>query len=124
MRGSLDTPSQLKLVILDSGMVATLTPGDFQNLNDTFRAVVKGDGRKVGRLFLERTKKNYCQDPEKFITELAAIVADAQKQRITFNNTEVAALLLRVFNTLRNNQVKLDANFAAVILSIMVLEGT
>ena len=123
VRGSLDNPRQLKLVILDSGMVATLTPGDFQNLHDTFRETLKGDGRAVGKLFLERTKKNYCRDPEKFITEMAAIVEDAQKHRLSFNNFEVAALLLRVFNTLRNNQVKLDANFAAVILSIMVLEG-
>ena len=36
VRGSLDDPSQIKLVILDSGIVATLAPQDFRNLYDTF----------------------------------------------------------------------------------------
>lgn len=123
VRGPLDNPSQLKLVILDSGIVATLTPQDFRNLHDTFKAVIKGDGREVGQLFLERTPLSHCQNPEKFISEMAAIVTDAQNHRLTFDNTEVAMLLMRLFNTLRDNRVKLDANFAAVILSIMVIEG-
>ena len=41
VRGSLDDPSQIKLVILDSGIVATLSPQDFRNLYDTFKAVIK-----------------------------------------------------------------------------------
>ena len=124
VRGSLENPSQLKLVILDSGMVATLAPKDFRNLHDTFKAVIKGNAREVGQLFLERSPLNYCKNPEKFIDEMEAIVIEAQKERLTFDNSEVAKLLMRVFNTLRHNQVKLDANFAAVILSIMVIEGT
>ena len=124
VRGSIDNPSQLKLVILDSGMVATLSPQDFRNLHDTFKAVIKGNGREVGQLFLERSPMSHCKDPEKFVTAMAEIVDEAQKQRVTFSNTEVAQLLMKVFNTLRENRVKLDANFAAVILSIMVIEGT
>lgn len=119
----MDDPSQLKLVILDSGMVATLTPQDFQNLHDTFKAVIKGNGREVGQLFLERSPMSHCKDPEKFVSEMADIVTDAQNHRLTFDNTEVAKLLMKVFNTLRDHKVKLDANFAAVILSIMVIEG-
>ena len=110
-------------MILDSGIVATLTPNDFRNLHDTFKAVIKGDGREVGRLFLERSPLNYCKNPEKFIAEMADIVTEAQKERLTFDNTEVAMLLARVFNLLRNNHVKLDANFASVILAIAVIEG-
>ena len=123
VRGSLDKPSQLKLVILDSGMVATLSPNDFRNLHDTFEAVIKGNGREVGQLFLERSPMSHCKNPEKFISAMAEIVEIAQKDRITFDNTEVAKLLLKVFDTLQTNRVKLDANFAAVILSIMVIEG-
>ena len=104
-------------------MVATLTPGDYRNLLDTFKAVIKGSAREVGKLFLERSPVNHCKNPEKFIDEMAAIVIEAQKQRITFDNTEVAKLLMRVFNTLRHNHVKLDANFASVILAIIVIEG-
>ena len=110
-------------MILDSGMVASLTPQDFRNLHDTFKAVIKGNGREVGQLFLERSPLSHCQNPEKFINEMADIVTDAQNHRLTFDNTEVAMLLMRLFNTLRDNRVKLDANFAAVILSIMVIEG-
>ena len=66
---------------------------------------------------------NHCQNPEKFVDEMAEIVKDVQIQRLTFKSTEVANLLIRVFNTLRDNHVKLDANFASVILAIMVIEG-
>ena len=123
VRGSLDDPSQIKLVILDSGIVATLAPQDFRNLYDTFKAVIQGNSRDVGKLFLERSPCNNCQNPEKFVNEMAQIVSDVQTQRLTFDNTEVANLLIRVFNTLRDNHVKLDANFASVILAIMVIEG-
>ena len=123
VRGSLDDPSQIKLVILDSGIVATLSPQDFRNLYDTFKAVIKGNSRDVGQLFLERSPMNHCQNPEKFVDEMAEIVKDVQIQRLTFKSTEVANLLIRVFNTLRDNHVKLDANFASVILAIMVIEG-
>lgn len=123
VRGSLKNPEQIKIVVLDSGMVATLTHHDFRNLHDTFKAVIKGNGREVGQLFLERSPMSHCKDPERFINEIEEIVTEARKERVTFDNTEVAQLLMRVFNTLRDNKVKLDANFAAVILSIMVIEG-
>ena len=42
---------------------------------------------------------------------------------LTLSAVDVGDLLLRVFRTLRDHRVKLDANFASVILAIMILEG-
>ena len=42
---------------------------------------------------------------------------------MTLSAVDVGDLLLRVFRTLRDHRVKLDANFASVILAIMILEG-
>ena len=74
VRGSLKDPDKIMLVVLDSGMVATLTPQDFRNLHDTFKAVIKGNGREVGQLFLERSPMSHCKNPEKFVNEIAEIV--------------------------------------------------
>ena len=55
-----------QLVILDPGIVSSLSPRDLENIRAVFGAVVIGDGYRVGELFLDRSK-HYCTDRESFI---------------------------------------------------------
>jgi len=125
VRGLGQGPGKLQLVVLDSGIVASLNRTDFRNFFDTFTAIVKGDGRQVGKLFLEHSV-NECHDSESFVEEMASLVKDLRSGKgygLTLSAVDVGDLLLRVFRTLRDHRVKLDANFASVILAIMILEG-
>jgi len=114
--------SDMQLVVLDSGIVASLSKDDFRNFFDTFTAIVKGDGAQVGRLFLEHSV-NDCQNSDSFVNEMASLVHDLRSNKLKLSTVDVGDLLLRVFRTLRDHRVKLDANFASVILAIMILEG-
>lgn len=80
-----------------------------------------GDGRKVGKEILEQSEQE-CQDPGRFIQEIEDIVITARSS-LSLAKVDVADLLRRVFNVLREHRVKLEPNFTSVIISIMVLEG-
>ena len=110
------------LVILDPGLTATLTPKDFRNFRAVFTAVAKGDGRAVGREFLQQSEQE-CQNPEQFIDDMEKIVLKARSHGLQLCKVDVSDLLSKVFAVLRQHHVKLDPNFVSVILSIMVLEG-
>lgn len=113
---------ELQLVILDPGLSASLPPNELRNFNAVFTAVAKGDGRKVGELFLQSSVQQ-CEHPLQFIEQMNSIVVDARSKQLNLASVDVAFLLSRVFSTLQTHKVKLDHNFISVILSIMVLEG-
>ena len=111
-----------QLVILDPGIVSTLSDRDLINFRQTFKAILTGDGRKVGELFLDRSKHE-CTDSQAFVSEMADLVLEARGQQLMLQRLNVSELLTKVFNTLMLHRVKLEANYASVILAIMVLEG-
>ena len=49
-----------------AGIVSSLSPQDLDNIRSVFSAVVRGDGYKVGELFLDRSN-HFCTDRESFI---------------------------------------------------------
>jgi predicted unusual protein kinase regulating ubiquinone biosynthesis (AarF/ABC1/UbiB family) len=55
-----------QLVILDPGIVTSLSAGDMDNFKDVFRAVIYGDTGKVGELFLERST-HLCTNKDSFV---------------------------------------------------------
>ena len=57
-----------------AGIVSSLSPTDLDNIRSVFGAVVKGDGYRVGELFLDRSK-HFCTDRESFIKGGAIISA-------------------------------------------------
>ena len=76
----------------------------------------------MGKLFLEHSV-NECRDSESFVGDMACLVHDLRSNQLKLSTVDVGDLLLRVFRTLRDHKVKLDASFANVILAIMILEG-
>ena len=73
-------------------------------------------------MFLEHSV-NECRDSESFVGDMAGLVHDLRSNQLKLSTVDVGDLLLRVFRTLRDHKVKLDASFANVILAIMILEG-
>ncbi|XP_014669848.1 PREDICTED: uncharacterized aarF domain-containing protein kinase 2-like [Priapulus caudatus] len=110
-----------RLVILDCGIASSLSEHDLDNLRAVFTAVVLGEGEKVANLFLE--KAHECTDLEGYRTEMANIVDTAHEQSVRLGKMQVAELLRDFFSCLIRHRVKLDSNYASVMLAIMVLEG-
>ncbi|XP_070553879.1 uncharacterized aarF domain-containing protein kinase 2-like [Ptychodera flava] len=113
----------VKLVFLDTGITAELGQEDMESFRDVFTAVVLGDGEKVAELFLRHTKTHECKDVEKFKSDMASLVTEATKDTLNLGKMQVGLLLRNVFGVLINHKIKLESNFASMVLAIMVLEG-
>jgi len=110
------------LGVLDVGITASLEPGIKAVFRDTFRAIVSGEGEKVGELFLENSY-NECLDRDKFIKNIAQLVENLRNQQISLDRVEVSGLLQKVFSILTEHHVRVDSSFSSVMIAIIVLEG-
>nr|XP_006133444.1 uncharacterized aarF domain-containing protein kinase 2 isoform X1 [Pelodiscus sinensis] len=113
----------LRLMLLDTGIVAELKGADLQNFKAVFAAVVQGQGERVAELILHHARANQCQDIERFKAEMAELVTKARMNTVALGKLQVANLLSSVFKLLMVHKVKLESNFASVVFAIMVLEG-
>ena len=78
--GNIMYNEQGSITFLDVGLTVQLEREDRDNFLDLFRVVLRGQGREAGRLILERSKENNCEDPELFYDEMESIVNDALSQ--------------------------------------------
>ena len=116
------TNSFLHLVVLDPGIVSTLDPTDLANFRAVFSAVVAGNGRKVGELFLDHSQHR-CSNRADFVERMERLVMTARAEQLSLSRVDVSELLSGVFALLLEHRVKLESNYTSVILAIMVLEG-
>ena len=114
----------IKMTMIDAGLVAELEPQDRRNFIDLFKAVVLNDGRRVGRLIIERSR-NYgqCIDPQGFEAELNDVVRTVHASGLSLGRIGVGALLQRVLVACYRHNVKLESKFVSVVLAIGVVEG-
>ncbi|XP_071787407.1 uncharacterized aarF domain-containing protein kinase 2-like [Asterias amurensis] len=112
----------LKLVMLDTGIVGQLNEFDRQNFRDVFMNVVLGKGEVVADLFLQHAIHK-CPNESKFKTDMAELVNFAHAQTVRLGSMQVGVLLEDLFSLLIKHKVKLESNFASIMLAIMVLEG-
>ncbi|XP_063251650.1 uncharacterized aarF domain-containing protein kinase 2 [Prinia subflava] len=123
VQGRARAAPQLRLVLLDAGIVAELRGADMRNFRAVFTAVVQGQGERVAELILHHARANQCQDIERFKAEMAELVTKARGNTIALGKLQVGNLLSSVFKLLMTHKVKLESNFASIIFAIMVLEG-
>ncbi|XP_038608727.1 uncharacterized aarF domain-containing protein kinase 2 [Tachyglossus aculeatus] len=113
----------LRLVLLDAGIVAELREADRENFRAVFRAVALGQGERVAELILHHARASECRDVERFKAEMADLVTRVRENTVALGKLQVADLLSSVFKLLMTHKVKLESNFASMVLAIMVLEG-
>lgn len=120
-----DGSPTLDMAMIDAGLVAELGPEDRRNFIDLFKAVVRNDGRLVGRLMIERSRDHGagCLNPEAFEREMEAVVAAVHSSGLALGRIGVGALLQRVLIACYTHGVKLESKYASVIIGIGVLEG-
>ncbi|CAM9598917.1 unnamed protein product [Choristocarpus tenellus] len=112
-----------RLVFLDAGIVCKLGDADRRNFVDLFYAVVLGDGKRAGRLMIERARDQKCRDVEGFCTGIDELVQAARANSLCLRQIQVAEIIGKVLQLCLHHQVKLESHFMAVILAIGILEG-
>ena len=113
----------LSITILDAGLAKELTEKDFDNLVSLFRLVVTGKGREVASIFLERSKVQECGDEEKFRQEMDEFISHIHAQKLLLRQFQVSYILRQLFSMAVRHHVKIESNFATIMLAIMIAEG-
>ena len=126
----MDFRTKRSIVFLDAGIVVSLSLNDKKNLFDLFRAVVFNDGKRAGRLMVERAKYERCsQSPtslKEFSEGIEGIVSEFHNHRkagLTLGAVRIGDLLFRVLDLCRIHGVEIDPAMASVVISTLVLEG-
>ena len=109
--------------MIDAGLVTSLSDIDRKNFIDLFYAVATGKGEMVGKLMIERSRMQQCENPELFCQEVAAVVNEATCNRFQLGKIHVDVLIRKVLALCLVHRVKLESNFAQVCLAMGVLEG-
>lgn len=133
-------PCQPQLVFLDCGLVTELSPRDFQNFTDLFKAlVIDGDGRAAGRLMIERSPVEFrdcVRDPDAFCDGLSQLVEPffsqpSRRRRLLLLNPDASSLtnlrmdltLARLFSLCRQHHVRIDPAFTNLLMSLLCVDG-
>ena len=117
----------LTVSMIDAGLIAELNTEDRRNFLDLFAAIIKNDGREVGRLMIERNRERdntmtYIQ-AERFQDKLEEVVSTVHKSGMALGRMSLGDLLQKVLIGCYQNNVKLDSKFVSVMLAIGIVEG-
>lgn len=119
---------QPQIVYLDAGLVTQLSRRDFSNFNDLFVALVlRADGRRAGRLIIERSPDRYkslVRDAEGFCAAMDEVVRPIFRNiNLQLGQFAVGSALFQVFDLVRKHHVHLDGSFTNLVMSFVCVEG-
>ncbi|WFD31669.1 hypothetical protein MSPP1_002708 [Malassezia sp. CBS 17886] len=113
-----------ELVLLDAGLVSSLSETNRRNFLDLFTAVAMFDGRRAGMLMADR-----CRTPQlvtnkaQFVDEIEHIVDSVKSDTFSLSNLQIGVILSGVLRAVRQHHVKMEPDFVDTVLSILILEG-
>jgi aarF domain-containing kinase len=113
----------LELSMIDVGIVAELLPEDRKNFIELFDAVIRNDGKRVGKLMIERSRGKTCLDKEGFMKELDEVVAEVHACGLSLGRIGIGPLLQKVLVACYKYGVKIESRFAIVIIALGISEG-
>ncbi|KPA75977.1 putative mitochondrial hypothetical protein [Leptomonas pyrrhocoris] len=119
-----------EIIILDTGLVTTLSKDERNNFISLFAAVACGDGELGAELMMDRLppslqKTQSPQDRERFKKEMKAVfdMVAPGNHGFRLSTVQIGAVLAKVMRTVRENRMPLDGNFASLVLTVIVGEG-
>ncbi|XP_015112047.1 uncharacterized aarF domain-containing protein kinase 2-like [Diachasma alloeum] len=111
-----------RLVILDCGLVSSLSNRCLQNLRDVFHSIVTGDGALAGE-YLMRHSSHMTPDPSGFKTAIESIVNRHMTNKFSLQNVNLTAVMREFYSALIHYKVQQDSAFINVVLSVLLIEG-
>ncbi|KAG5510706.1 hypothetical protein GH5_06927 [Leishmania sp. Ghana 2012 LV757] len=121
---------RFEVVVLDTGLVTTLSRDERKNFISLFAAVACGDGELGADLMIDCLPHSMrgTQDPvnrERFRKEMKQVFDMVAPGTAGFrlSKVQIGTVLGKVMDTVRENHIPLDGNFASLVLSVIVGEG-
>ncbi|KXZ42332.1 hypothetical protein GPECTOR_160g114 [Gonium pectorale] len=110
---------QPQVVLLDTGMIVTLSEADRNALLGFFRAVTRMDGRWLASEILNMSVDG-CKDAEAFAAELHGVFATMDREYMRLHSQDV---IRDVIDRMRRHGVTLRSSVSTVVVTSLVLEG-
>lgn len=119
-----------EIIVLDTGLVTTLSKDERNNFISLFAAVACGDGELGAELMMDRLPPSLkkTQKPEvreRFKKEMKAVfdMVAPGTHGFRLSQVQIGTVLGKVMRTVRENRMPLDGNFASLVLTVIVGEG-
>jgi aarF domain-containing kinase len=112
------------ITLVDAGMVAQLEDQESANFIGLMSSLGAGDGRTAAQSVLKFSdKKDYLtkEEQEAFTKEMILFFEHNCKGYGT--NVDVGEVLRGVLNIIKNHRVRIDANYATLVVNALCIEG-
>lgn len=110
-----------RLVLLDLGLVGSLSDADRQSTAEALFALATGDGRTVARLFHDNSPNARTPDYAAYEREMIEFVEAVRQKGL--GNLQVTAEIGRIFDILRRHRIQARTHMTMVNLALMTAEG-
>ncbi|KAI9325960.1 hypothetical protein DFJ73DRAFT_180318 [Zopfochytrium polystomum] len=120
----LSATSRPVLVLVDTGLVSSLSQANLTNLRDLLVAVSSFDGIRVSHLLAERSPNpGPVHDMPLLESRMSELLASVKRSALRLSAVTFGGILISVFDMVRQHQVKLEGEFANVGIALMLVEG-
>lgn len=110
-----------RIVLLDLGLVGSLTSADRLSAAELLFAFAVGDGATVARLFHDNAPYRATQDYAAYEAEMVELVGAVH--RLGMGNIQVTVEIGRLFDVLRRHHIRARSHMTMVNLALMTAEG-
>eukprot|EP01132_Coremiostelium_polycephalum_P004824 gene4824-6012_t len=112
-----------RLVLLDVGLVSKLGGQDKSHFLELFTEIVKGNGREGAELMIKYAREAQCTEEEiyEFKEKVGELFNKIQSSKIS--EIHVGQVMNEVLNLVREYHVKIESNFATLVMGTIILEG-
>eukprot|EP00914_Ancora_sagittata_P028715 GHVO01056715.1.p1 GENE.GHVO01056715.1~~GHVO01056715.1.p1 ORF type:complete len:513 (+),score=56.06 GHVO01056715.1:57-1595(+) len=106
-----------EMVLLDCGLVVSLSGNERKNMIDLFDAIARNDGLRAGRLILERSRRERCKDPDSFCRGIEDLM------NTNYATTKIGEIVGRLIVMSTMYKVELDPSFTSLLIAASILDG-
>lgn len=110
-----------RVVLLDLGLIGSLSDEDRLMTARTLFSFATGDGPTVARLFYDNAAHKAVQDYDLYEKEMTALVASLLRRDL--GNTQVTLEIGRIFDILRRHRIQARGHMTMINLALMTAEG-
>lgn len=113
-----------EICFLDVGIITQLNHVDRVNFIDLFKALSEFDGYRAGELMIERSRTpEMAIDKEIFALKVERLVNRIKERTFRLGNVSIGDLLDQVLSMVRAHHVRMEGDFIAIVVAILLLEG-
>ena len=118
-----DSTPKFAICLVDAGMVAQLTEEESTTFIGLMAAIGEGNGRAAAEFALRFSIENRMGETEKeiFAKEMDTLFAERCQGYGT--NVDVGGVLRGVLALIRQHHIRIDANFATLVVNILCVES-